>query len=79
MEPGSEIITADGKRIGYVGPRSRGDVLQVALSPHTIPRDWVARIEHDVILRKTYAQMIAAWGAEPGPVVISGGKRSMTG
>jgi len=75
MDPGMEIITSDGKRIGYVGPRSRTDVLQVALSPHTIPWGWVARVDREVILRKTYSQMVEAWGAQPGPIVIAGGKR----
>lgn len=75
MSPGTEIITSDGKRIGYLGPPSRSGVLHVARSPHTIPLGWIARADGDVILRKTYAQMIAAWGAEPGPVVIAGGKR----
>jgi sporulation protein YlmC with PRC-barrel domain len=75
MKPGMEIITSDGKRIGCLGPRSRTGVLQVARSPHTIPSSWIARIGSEVILRRTYAQMVAAWGAEPGPVVIAGGKR----
>ncbi len=74
MHPGMEIITADGKRIGHLGPCSRIDVLQIARSPHTIPVGWVARVDSDVILRKTYAQMVDAWGAEPGPVVIAGGR-----
>ena len=77
MEPGTEIITADGKRIGFVGPRTRADALQVALSPHTIPWAWIARTEGDVILRKTYEEVIAAWDAKPGPVVITGGKRRL--
>jgi hypothetical protein len=75
MKPGIEIITSDGKRIGYLGPRSQASVLQVARSPHTIPWSWIARIDREVILRRTYAQMVAEWGAEPGPVVIVGGKR----
>jgi sporulation protein YlmC with PRC-barrel domain len=74
MKPGLEIITSDGKRIGHLGPR-RTDALQVALSPHTIPWSWIARIDDDVILRRTYAQIVAEWGAEPGPMVIIGGRR----
>ncbi|MFO0994782.1 MAG: hypothetical protein U1E67_22950 [Hyphomicrobiales bacterium] len=79
MVPGMEIITSDGRRIGFVGPPSQANVLHVALSPHTIPLDWIARDEGEVILRKTYAQMIAAWDSKPGPVVISGGKRFLSG
>lgn len=77
MSPGMEIITSDGKRIGYLGPPSRGNYVHVARSPHSIPLGWIARVDGDVILRKTYAQMIEAWGAEPGPVVIAGGKRQV--
>jgi sporulation protein YlmC with PRC-barrel domain len=70
-----EIITSDGKRIGYLGPLTRPGILQVARSPHQIPWGWIARVDSDVILRRTYAQVVAEWGAEPGPVVIAGGKR----
>ena len=75
MEPGMQVITSDGKLIGYVGPRSHSGDLQLARCPYTIPLGWVARVDHDVILRKTYVQIVEAWGAEPGPMVIAGGKR----
>ena len=74
MKPGLEIITSDGKRIGYMWPHTKTDVLRVIRSPHTIPWGWVARIDDDVILRKTYAEVVTEWGVEPGPVVIAGGK-----
>jgi len=64
MKPGTEIITSDGKRIGHVGPPSRTGILQVARSSHTIPLSWVARAEAEVILRKTYEQMVEAWSSE---------------
>jgi sporulation protein YlmC with PRC-barrel domain len=66
MNPGTEIITSDGKRIGHVGPPSRADVFQVARSSHTIPWSWVARADTEVILRKTYDQVLEAWSAEAG-------------
>ena len=75
MRPGMEIITADGKRIGTVGPIPRSGTLHVALTPHTIPCGWIARVDHDVLLRKTYSQVVDVWGTEPGPVVVAGGKR----
>ena len=64
MNPGMEIITSDGKLIGYVGPRGCADLLQVARSSHTIPWAWVARTDHEVILRKTYDQVVEAWRTE---------------
>jgi hypothetical protein len=74
MKPGLQIITSDCKRIGYMWPQTKTDVLRVIRSPYTIPWGWVARIDDDVILRRTYAEVVAEWGAEPGPVVIAGGK-----
>lgn len=77
MQPGLEIITSDGKCIGYLGPLSetRPDALQIARTPYTIPWDWIARIDQEVILRRTYGQLVAEWGSAPGPVVIAGGKQ----
>ena len=74
MEPGMPIVTSDGRLIGYVGPRSRKGNIHLALSPHIVPLGWIARVNRDVILRKTYQQVTEAWGAEPGPIVIAGGK-----
>jgi len=75
MKPGMEIVTSDGKTIGHIGPVTSNGMLQVARSPYSIPLRWVARIDEDVLLRRTYQQMVEAWGAAPGPVVIKGGKR----
>ena len=77
MKSGMEIITSDGKRIGYLGPipAFKTDALPIARSPYTIPWDWIARIDQEVILRRTFSQLVAEWGSAPGPVVIAGGKR----
>ena len=55
MKSGMEIITSDGKRIGYLGPipAFKTDALPIARSPYTIPWDWIARIDQEVILRRT--------------------------
>jgi len=75
MNPGMEIITSDGRRVGYVGPPGGEGIIQLARSPHSIPLDWVRRVEREVLLRKTYRQVVARWEAEPGLTVIRGGKR----
>ena len=76
MEPGMEIITADGRLIGHVGPPAVDGLLRLARSPNSIPLTWVTRVEREVLLRKTYRQIVERWGAEPGPRVIEGGKRT---
>ena len=77
MEPGMEIITSDGRRVGHVGPAEIDGVVRLALSPNTIPLDWVTRIYRgDVVLRKTYRQVAERWGAQPGAVVLAGGRKS---
>jgi hypothetical protein len=77
MEPGMEIITSDGRRVGHVGPAAIDGVVRLALSPNTIPLDWVTRIVHgDVVLRKTYRQVVEQWGAEPGAIVLKGARQS---
>jgi hypothetical protein len=76
MEPGMEIITSDGRRIGYVGPPATGGIVRLALSPNTIPLDWVTRIDREVLLRKTYRQVVERWGAQPGVTVLNGGRRT---
>jgi hypothetical protein len=74
VDPGLQIITSDGKFIGRVGPRSHYGNIRIAMSPHTIPCGWIARVQRDVILQKSYAQVMEAWGAEPGRIVTAGGR-----
>jgi hypothetical protein len=76
MEPGMEIITADGRRVGYVGPLATDGIVRLALSPNTIPLQWVTRIDREVVLRKTYRQVVERWGAQPGVTVLKGGRLS---
>ena len=76
MEPGMEIITSDGRRIGYVGPPATDGIVRLARSPNTIPLHWVTRIEREVVLRKTYRQVVERWGTQPGVTVLDGGRRS---
>ena len=76
MEAGMEIITSDGRRVGHVGPPPKDGLLQVARSDKTIPLVWIARVDRDVILRKTYGEVIDRWGARIGPTIIQGGKRT---
>ena len=74
MEPGMEIISSDGRSVGYVGPPPRNGLIQLARSNRVIPLYWVARVDREVILRRTYKDIVERWGAEPGPTVIEGGK-----
>jgi hypothetical protein len=71
-----EIITSDGRRIGYVGPLATDGIVRLALSPNTIPLHWVRRIDREVVLRKTYRQVVEKWGAQPGAIVLNGGRRT---
>ena len=76
MEPGMEIISSDGRLVGHVGPPPRNGLIQLARSDKIIPVFWVARVGREVILKRTYSEIIDRWGAEPGPTVIKGGKLS---
>ena len=74
MKPGMEIITSDGRHIGHLGPIPSGNVIHLARTDKTFPLFWIAQIDRQIVLRKTYAQIVEYWGAEPGPRVIRGGK-----
>jgi hypothetical protein len=64
MEPGMEIISSDGRRVGYVGPAQVG-ISEFAISENTIPSGWIARIDREVILRKTFKSVMVGLGNAP--------------
>jgi hypothetical protein len=76
MKAGMEIISSDGRRVGYVGPPPRDGLVQLARFDKTIPVTWIARVDQELILRKTYKEVLDRWGAELGTTVIQGGKRT---
>lgn len=75
VKAGMEIITSDGRRVGYVGPPPQDGLVRLARFDKTIPVTWIARVDRELILRKTYKEVVNRWGAELGPTVIQGGKR----
>ena len=64
MEPGMEIISSDGRRVGHVGS-AQADDLGSARPEKTIPAGWIARIDREVILRKTLKEVMAGLGSTP--------------
>lgn len=49
IKPGMEVITKDGKRVGYVASVNTGEI--VTRSPqHHIPLDLVRRVDDDVYI-----------------------------
>lgn len=66
MKPSMEIISSDGRRVGHVGSRQAGG-LGLARSGNTIPAGWIARIDREVILRKTFEEVMAGLGTAPAP------------
>lgn len=59
IKPGMEIITADGKRAGYVAGVASGAII----SNHPrrrIPLSWIRRIDHDVFIAPRFDQLDGA-------------------
>ncbi|WP_119268863.1 DUF2171 domain-containing protein [Taklimakanibacter deserti] len=56
IKPDMEIITADGKRAGYVADVASGEIIS-----HTptrrIPLSWIRRIEDDVYISRRLHQL----------------------
>jgi len=65
MEPRMEIISSDGRHVGHVGSAQAGS-LEVARFENTIPAGWVARIDREVILRKTFKEVMAGLANSAG-------------
>jgi len=64
MEPSMEIISSDGRLVGHVGSTQAGG-LGSARPENTIPPGWIARIDREVILRKTLKEVMAGLGGTP--------------
>jgi hypothetical protein len=57
IEPGMEVITADGKRAGYVASVDTGEI--VTESPkHRIPLGYVRRVDDDVYVGLRASQLL---------------------
>jgi Uncharacterized protein conserved in bacteria (DUF2171) len=56
IKPGMEVITADGRRAGYVVAVESGEI--VTRTPERrIPFDWIRRIDDDVHIAPRYRQL----------------------
>jgi sporulation protein YlmC with PRC-barrel domain len=56
IRPGMEVITADGRRAGYVAEVEADEIITRA-PERRIPFDWIRRIDDDVHIARRFRQL----------------------